>query len=66
MKVFKLWVDIEEHDVTMGEYRSLSEAGEAAPVPIAVFSDLVSAVRFAEALGLDAAVDDGTSRAGSN
>ena len=56
MKTYKLWVEIEEHDGETGEYRSLSDEGSVSPVPIAHFSDLESAVSFAEALGIDAPV----------
>ena len=54
MKTYKLWVEIEEFDPTTGEYRSLSDEGSVSPVPIAFFSDLDSAVRFAEALDMEA------------
>lgn len=58
MKIYKLWVEIEEYDPQTGEYRSLTEEGSVSPVPIARFSDLESAVRFAEALAIDAPVRD--------
>ena len=53
MKTYKLWVEIEEHDGETNQYRSLSDDGSVSPVPIASFSDLDSAVEFAEALGID-------------
>ena len=56
MKTYKLWVEIEEHDTRTGEYRSLTDEGSVSPVPIAQFTDLESAVRFAEALAIDAPV----------
>ena len=57
-KTYKLWVEIEEHDLETGEYRSLSDEGMVSPVPIARFSDLDAAVQFAEALGIDGPVRD--------
>jgi hypothetical protein len=56
VKTYKLWVEIEEYDTSTGEYRSLTEEGSTSPVPIAQFTDLESAVRFAESLAIDAAV----------
>jgi hypothetical protein len=53
MKTYKLWVDIEEHDLENDERRSLVDFGEALPVPIAEFSDFHAAVQFAESLSLD-------------
>ncbi len=53
MKIYKLWIDIEEHDLDTDEYRSLADYDEASPVPIAEFSDLKAAVGFAELLSLD-------------
>jgi hypothetical protein len=58
VKTYKLWVEIEEYDQQTGEYRSLTDEGAVSPVPIAQFSDLESAVRFAEALAIDAPVRD--------
>ena len=58
MKTYKLWVEIEEHDLETGEYRSLTDEGTVSPVPIARFSDLDAAVQFAEALGIDVPVED--------
>jgi hypothetical protein len=54
MKIYKLWIEVEEHDVETGVYRSLCDDGSVSPVPIASFSDLEAAVRFAESLGVDA------------
>lgn len=53
MRSYKLWIEIEELDLDTGEQRSLTDDGEVSPVPIAQFSDLGSAVRFAEALAMD-------------
>ena len=58
MRTYKLWIEIEEHDLETGEYRSLTDDGTASPVPIAQFTDLESAIRFAEALGIDVPVKD--------
>jgi hypothetical protein len=58
VKTYKLWVEIEEHDTLSGEYRSLTDDGSVSPVPIAQFSDLESAVQFAESLAIDAPVRD--------
>ena len=58
MKTYKLWVEIEEYDLETGEHRSLSDEGTVSPVPIARFSDLGAAVRFAEALGIDEPISD--------
>jgi hypothetical protein len=52
-KIYKLWIDIEEHNLDSDEFRSLADYNEAAPVPIAEFSDLEAAVDFAESLSLD-------------
>ena len=57
MKTYKLWIDIEEHDLTSGEFRSLTDYDEASPVPIAEFSDLDAAVQFADLLSLDRSFD---------
>ncbi len=54
MKTYKLWIEIEEYDTETEEYRTLSDEGIVSPVPIATFTDLESATRFAEALGIDA------------
>jgi hypothetical protein len=53
MKTYKLWIDIEEHDLDNDERRSLVDFGEALPVPIAEFGDFAAAVRFAELLSID-------------
>ena len=53
MKLYKIWLDIEEHDTETGGYRSLAEDGEVSPVPVGQFSSLEAAVRFAESLGID-------------
>ena len=53
MRIYKLWVEVEELDLATGEHRSLCDDGSVAPVPIASFSDLAAAVRFAEALSVD-------------
>ncbi len=53
MKLFKLWLEIEEFDYESGEYRNLSEDGEAVPVPVAVFATLDQAKAYAEALAMD-------------
>lgn len=53
MKLYKLWIEIEELDVDSGEYRNLSEEGLAEPVPVAVFSNLSEARCYAEAFAMD-------------
>lgn len=53
MKLFKLWLEIEEFDYESGEYRNLSEAGDAVPVPVAVFASLDQAKSYAEAFAMD-------------
>ena len=58
MKIYKLWIEVEEQNLETGEYRSLCDEGGVSPVPIASFSDLDSAVRFAESLGVDAPTND--------
>lgn len=55
MKLYKLWVEIEEFDSDTGEYRNLSEEGVADPVPVAVFSTLGEARLYAEAFAMDGA-----------
>lgn len=55
MKLYKLWLEIEEFDVASGEYRNLSEEGTADPVPVAVFSTLAEAQSYAEAFAMDGA-----------
>lgn len=55
MKLYKVWVEVEEQDLDEDAHRSLSEEGVVPPVLIATFSDLVAATRFAESLGLDTA-----------
>lgn len=53
MKLYKLWLEIEELDVELGEYRNLAEDGQAEPVPVAVFSTLEQARIHAESLAMD-------------
>jgi hypothetical protein len=53
MKVYKLWLEIEEFDVTSGQYRNLAEEGIVEPVPVAVFSSLEQARVHAEAFAMD-------------
>jgi len=53
MKFYKLWLEIEEIDYDSGEYRNLSEEGEAVPVPVAVFESLENAKEYAEAFAMD-------------
>ena len=53
MKLYKLWLEIEEFDSRTGEYRNLVEQGEADPVPVAVFRSLESARSFSEAVAMD-------------
>lgn len=53
MKFFKLWVEIEEYDTETGLYRSLTDDGDASPVPIGSFRRLEDAVVFAEQLSED-------------
>lgn len=53
MKLYKLWVEIEEFDVVSGEYRNLAEEGLAEPVPVAVFSTLDEARIHAESFAMD-------------
>lgn len=53
MKLYKLWLEIEEFDVDSGEYRNLSEEGTADPVPVAVFPTLGEARNYAEAFAMD-------------
>lgn len=55
MKLYKLWLEIEEFDADSGEYRNLSEEGAADPVPVAVFSTLDEAQTYAEAFAMDGA-----------
>ena len=56
MKLFKLWVEIEEYDTETGSYRNLTSDGEASPVPVASFRCLEDAVVFAEQLAEDQSV----------
>ncbi len=56
VRTYKLWIEIEEYDSDTEEYRSLTDEGSVSPVPIANFTDLESAIRFAEALAIDAPV----------
>ena len=53
MKFFKLWLEIEEFDCGTGEYRNLSDSGDAVPVPVAVFATLDQAKAYAEAFAMD-------------
>lgn len=53
MKLYKLWLEIEEIDVISGEYRNLSEEGLAEPVPVAVCSSLEEARAHAEMYAMD-------------
>ena len=53
MKLFKLWLEIEELDCESGEYRNLSDDGEVVPVPVAVFATLDQAKSYAEAFAMD-------------
>ena len=53
MKLYKLWLEIEEFDVESGEYRNLAEEGMAEPVPVAVFSSLEQARVYAEYFAMD-------------
>ena len=53
MKLFKLWLEIEEFDYDSGEYRNLSDAGDAVPVPVAIFASLEHAKAYAEAFAMD-------------
>jgi hypothetical protein len=58
MKLFKLWVEIEEYDTETGSYRNLTSDGVASPVPVASFRCLEDAVVFAEQLAEDHPVDE--------
>lgn len=53
MKLYKLWLEIEEFDVGSGEYRNLAEEGLETPVPVAVFPSLEEARRHAESFAMD-------------
>lgn len=53
MKLYKLWLEIEELDVDSGEFRDLSAAGITEPVPVAVFASLDQARAHAEAYAMD-------------
>jgi hypothetical protein len=53
MKLYKLWLEIEELDTETGSYKNLAEEGRAAPVPVAAYSDLQQARLHAEALAMD-------------
>lgn len=53
MKLYKLWLEIEELDVGSGEYRNLAEEGLVEPVPVAVFSSLEQAQCHAESFAMD-------------
>jgi hypothetical protein len=56
MKLYKLWLEIEELDTSSGEYRNLVENGVAEPVPVAVFRSLEQARAFAEAVAMDRSI----------
>jgi hypothetical protein len=66
MKLYKLWIDIEEHDLENGKHRSLVDSGEAVPVAIAEFSDLEMAAEFAQALSLDQPIRDAEQTVSTN
>lgn len=53
MKLYKLWLEIEEFDMTSGKYRNLAEEGRVEPVPVAIFSSLEQARAHAEAFAMD-------------
>lgn len=53
MKLYKLWLEIEEFDSTSGEYRNLVEEGVAEPIPVAVFTNLDQARVHAESYAMD-------------
>jgi hypothetical protein len=53
MKLYKLWLEIEEYDAATGVYRNLSEEGGTEPVPVAVFPSLDEARAYAEAFAMD-------------
>jgi len=53
MKLYKLWLEIEEFDTSSGEYRNLAEEGWVEPVPVAIFSNLEQARVHAEAHAMD-------------
>lgn len=53
MKLYKLWLEVEEFDTFTGEYRNLAEEGRAEPVPVAIFSDLETARLHAESFAMD-------------
>jgi len=53
VKLYKLWLEIEEFDSTSGEYRNLAEEGVAEPVPVAVFSSLEHARVYSESFAMD-------------
>ena len=53
MKLYKLWLEIEEFDTTSGEYCDLAEEGRVRPVPVAVFSSLEQARVHAESFAMD-------------
>jgi len=55
VKLYKLWLEIEELDVESGEYRNLTEEGVAEPIPVAVFSSLEQARAHAESVAMDGA-----------
>jgi hypothetical protein len=56
MKLYKLWLEIEELDTATGVHTNLSEQGRAEPVPVAVFTDLDQARMHAEAFAMDSGV----------
>jgi len=50
MKTFKLWLEIEERDHDINEYRDLSAEGEFSPLPAGNFGSLDEAIQRAEFL----------------
>ena len=53
MKLYKLWLEIEEFDTVTGDYRNLAEEGTVVPVPVAVFTNLEKARQHAEEFAMD-------------
>lgn len=53
MRIYKVWLEIEEHDTETGVHRDLSEEGEVESVPVAVCLSLDEARAWAEALAID-------------
>lgn len=51
MKVYKLWIEIEEHDTETGDIVDITRStGQADPVPLGVVSSLHMATQKAEGL----------------